>query len=360
MISKHNFTLPTHQLKATNLDFLVDEIYLKPKLVSIDKASYTYLYVQKENLTTFQLLQILADYFQLDAQAVAASGLKDEQAITQQIISVGTIISAEQVNLANAFFQNEGIVISIVHIIGYGQQPVYPRKLHGNNFTITIRNLDETVAQQVEQFLQTNRFFTLINYYDEQRFGVPYSIHNTHRIGQELLMDNWQAAYQEYIKSGNDPAETDRVKAIVLQKQAYDEAMQTIMPNKLNFFVASYNSYLWNNKLKEIIIRFTEAVQVEIPYLDVISLPQIKQTTLLPPILSMEVEQKDWQTGQNTSKIKQRPIVLNIPIYLINKKTDILNPPDKQAITVSFYLPTGCYATMLVKQLLLAALTVND
>ncbi len=356
MASKHNIVrLPIFKMKSVNSDFLVDEIYLKPRLMPIDESSYTYLYVEKENLTTFQLLQILADYFQMDVRDVSASGLKDEQAVTRQIVSVQAVISDEQVRLANDYFQTAGLVISICYVIGYGQQPVYPRKLHGNKFTITIRDIDADVAGRVEAYLSTHRFFTLINYYDEQRFGLPDSVHNTHRVGERLLADDWSEAYQEYLKSGNEPAETERVTAVLAQTQSHYEALQAIMPSKLNFFVSSFNSFLWNKKLNEEIRRLNDVIEVELPYIGVVSLPLADQAAI-PAMLSIAVEQKNWQAGENIQRIKQRPVTLNIPVYLIDKWVDELHAGNKQAITVTFYLPTGCYATMLVKQLLLASI----
>ena len=98
-----------------------------------------------------------------------------------------------------------------------------------------------------------------------------------------------------------------------------------------------------------------EAVQVELPYIGMISLP-LRNGANIPAMLSIEAEQKNWQTGENFQKIKKRPVVLNVPVYLIDKGDDKLHPDGQQAITVAFYLPTGCYATMLVKQLLLASI----
>ncbi len=355
MAKKHNLvTLPNFKMKFINSDFLVDEIYLQPRLTSKDKASHTYLYVEKENLTTFQLLQILADYFQIDVKEVSAAGLKDEQAVTRQIVSVRTIVLDERVKLANDFFRDEGLIVSICHMIGYGRQPVYPRRLHGNKFSITIRNVDEDVARKVEQRLNANNFFTLINYYDEQRFGLPDSIHNTHLIGQGLLVNNWQVAYREYLKSGNEPQELERVKAAFAGSQSYYEALQAIMPAKLNFFVASHNSFLWNKKLNEEIAQLGDAALVEFPYIGAISLPSRSKASV-PAMLSIDVEQKNWQTGDNFPTVKQRPAVVNVSVYLLERGDDQLHGDGKQALTVAFYLPTGCYATMLVKQLLLTS-----
>ena len=348
-------TLPNFKVKSVNSDFVVDEVYLKPHLTSIDDALQTYLYVQKENLTTFQLLQILADYFQMDAKDVSASGLKDEQAVTRQLVSIQAVISAEQVNLANNFFRREGLIISICDVIGYGQEPVYPRKLHGNKFSVTLRNVEGAVADKLAAYLVANKFFTLLNYYDEQRFGLPDSIHNTHHIGEQLLADNWPEAYQEYLKSGNEQAERERVKAAFDQTQSHYQALQAVMPSKLDFFISSYNSYLWNQKLNEEIRQSGDTLQVELPYIGVVSLPLDNHTTI-PAMLSLAVEQKNWQTGENFARIKTRPAILNIPVYRVGQEADTLHLGNKQAVTVAFYLPTGCYATMLVKQLLLASI----
>lgn len=355
MSNKHQTTaLPQFQIKATNSDFVVNEIYLDPELASKEAAEYTYVFIEKENLTTFALLEHVARYFRLKLSDVSASGLKDEQAVTRQLISIRAVISQEQVEQANQEFLNEGLTLSIQRMIGYGQKPVSPRKLHGNKFVITIRNLNEEVAEGLEELLRNNRYFSFINYYDEQRFGLPDSIHNTPLIGKALLENDWSKGYHEYLKSGIEQVEIAHAKSAFAKHQSYQKAMLSVARAKLSFFVSSYNSFLWNNRLKEEILQRKDALKVTFPFIGPIALPRTEAVSI-PFLLSIKVRKKDWQTEASYDSNKTRPTVITVPVYLLGISVDELNNDGKQAAAITFCLPTGCYATMLVKQLLLAA-----
>lgn len=360
MLSQKNIvTLPNFKLKLLNSDFIVDEVYLEPLYTVKGEATHTYLFVQKENITTFTLLQHLAEYFNLSEQAVSASGLKDEYAVTRQAISLGSIITEQNIQEANDFFAKSDLAISIVRLLGYGQEPMNPRQLHGNKFTITLRQLTPKIANNLADKLQANRFFQFINYYDEQRFGLPDSIHNTALIGQALLADDWATAYYEYVKSGINALEVTRAETTLAQYDSYQETMTKIVPRKLNFFISSYNSRLWNDCLTQKIAQLTDTVQVDLPHLGQISLPA-DYSAPLSSVLSIEVEKKDWQTGRNYHTIKTRPVIITVPVFVIDKSDDRLHSGQYQAVTVTFYLPTGCYATMLAKQLLLSTVIQLD
>ncbi|MCB0223116.1 MAG: tRNA pseudouridine(13) synthase TruD [Anaerolineae bacterium] len=343
--------LPPFQLKTLNSDFMVDEIYLEPHYVPKKNAAYTYLWVQKENMTTFTLLHHLADYFNCPRPDVSAAGLKDEFAVTRQAISLRAVVSNKQIRQANEFFAGSGLTIAIDRLLGYGQEPVRPRLLHGNKFTIIIRQLAPEIAGNLARNLDSDRFFQFINYYDEQRFGLPGSIHNTYLIGQALLAGDWAAAYHHYLQSGIDAGEIAQAVAALHQSGSHQTALSTSAAGKLNFFVSSYNSYVWNSRLKQIIEQQFNAVQVELPYLGPLALP-IDQTVPMLPRLSIDVEKIKWPSGAPYRTIKTRPVFITVPVFILDQFADELHPGD-QAVTVSFYLPTGCYATMLIKQLIL-------
>ena len=183
---------------------------------------------------------------------------------------------------------------------------------------------------------------------------MPDSIHNTAQIGKALLADDWATAYHEYLKSGIDALEIAQAEAALIQRSSHTEAMTQVAASKLGFFVSSYNSRLWNEALKQTIDQQGDVIHVDFPYLGQISLP-VDPTTPLPSMLAVEVEKKDWQTGTANPRLKKRPVVITVPVFLIDISEDSMHTGSYQAVTVAFYLPTGCYATMLVKQLLLSA-----
>jgi hypothetical protein len=331
-------TLPQAKLKTINADFVVDEIYLDPPQLPPAEAEFTYLVVQKENLTTFQLQHRLAAYFcQGQVAGVEASGLKDEQAITRQLISVRGVLSAADIAGANCHFLAQGQAVEIRQIIGYGARPVCRQLLHGNKFTITLRQLEADTAQRLIAYLQAVKFFPFLNYYDEQRFGTPESIHNTPCIGQAIVSGDWESAYREYRLSANEPEEMARAQAEFAATGSAKAAMQTIMPGKLSFFVSSYHSWGWNLALKAEVERLPKVVRVELPWVGEIALPG-DYSAALPAILAAPVQQVNWATGQTGPEIKQRPAVITMPVYLLHHQPAELHP-GHQAVTVTFACP---------------------
>ncbi|HMR65671.1 MAG TPA: tRNA pseudouridine(13) synthase TruD [Anaerolineae bacterium] len=348
-------SIPAFALKTVNADFVVEEIYLSPRLTPQEIATQTYLWIAKEDLTTFELLRLLAHSFHLNETQVSAAGLKDEQAISRQLVSVAKILAAADIDRANAEFARQNRIILIENILGYGLDPVAPQMLHGNKFTLTLRDLQPDLAQRLEGYLAANKFFSFINYYDEQRFGLPNSIHNTAQIGQALLANNWETAYREYLRSGIPNDEISRAEAALAETGSVEAALRTVAASRLGFFVAAHQSRLWNQSLNQTIAQLPETIQVDFPHVGSLTLPT-QPTAPLPALLSIEVVKKDWRTGLTYPDVKTRPALITVPVYGLNRFADDLHPGHRQAITLAFCLPTGCYATMLIKQLVLAVL----
>lgn len=75
------------RIKTINSDFHVTEVPLLPDFDSPVKK-YTYVWLKKSNYTTFEAIEKIKEYFGLDFSDVATEGLKDEDGVTEQIISI--------------------------------------------------------------------------------------------------------------------------------------------------------------------------------------------------------------------------------------------------------------------------------
>ncbi len=311
--------------------------------------------MEKGNLTTFSLIEELAKHLNVKVEQVSASGLKDEQAITKQIISVNRVLSDKDVTEANLYFSEiDGFRILVKHILDYGNEAVLPRRLHGNEFRITVRNLDYRSADSLESLLKLDRYFSFINYYDEQRFGTPDSVHNTHLIGKNILEGNWKEAHVEYVKSGNGQEEGNLVKSALDSGLSHKDAMLKIMPQKLNFFMSSWNSDKWNKSLSEVISKNEGAKLVGLPYIGSLYYT-LTNESLVTALHKIEVTKRDIESDEVVTEIKSRPSIISTAVYLVGRDKDEIFE-GKEAVTLSFFLPTGCYATMMIKQLLIKAL----
>jgi len=73
-------------------------------------------------------------------------------------------------------------------------------------------------------------------------------------------------------------------------------------------------------------------------------------------INSYYFREKDFSTG---SRIYTRSLIINTNVFVVDINNDELNK-SKWKVTMSFLLPTGCYATMLVKQMFIRYMQNND
>ena len=94
--------------------------------------NYTYVWLKKSSYTTFEAMEKIKDYFGLDFSDVAAEGLKDEDGITEQIISIKKHLSEKAVADFNTAHAGDDTFIIIDHVMGFGSEPVVAKSLFGN------------------------------------------------------------------------------------------------------------------------------------------------------------------------------------------------------------------------------------
>ncbi|MCX6715998.1 MAG: tRNA pseudouridine(13) synthase TruD, partial [Candidatus Taylorbacteria bacterium] len=189
---------PEYKLKARNEDFEVTEVPLLPRF--LEKGSFTYVWLKKSGFYTFDALEAIGEHFELFYEDMAAEGLKDEDGITSQIISIKKSLKQTDMSAFNKKHSNKASsYILMERIMGYGDAPVAEKMLHGNSFNLVVRNLKDDVAARIEEFCKKNKFVTFVNYYDSQRFGLPGGPYNTHLIGKAIVEEDWKEAYEQLL-----------------------------------------------------------------------------------------------------------------------------------------------------------------
>ena len=246
----------SYKIKCKNEDFQVTEVSLMPSLASKKPPRFTYFWLQKSGLTTFDILDCIKSFFKLRFEDVANQGLKDEDAVTEQLISVKKILSKKNITAFNKKYGAGNKYSRIKYVIGYGREPVKERMLHGNSFRIVVRNLESRIANNLLNYLSAHRYHHFINYYDNQRFGMPGGPYNTHLIGEAIVKRDWKEAYN-HIKITNNipPSFFPKLENAINCKEVF----KTINPKKVSFFVYAYNSFLWNNQTSLLIKENTKS-----------------------------------------------------------------------------------------------------
>lgn len=131
----------------------------------------------------------------------------------------------------------------------------------------------------------------------------------------------------------------------------YKEVFKTINPKKVSFFVSSYNSFLWNDKTSLLIKENTKSKGHQFENVGHLYLPTTSsfQCPHICKASGFEFVKEKFTAKQ---KINSRNVVVATTIYTHDLENDELHK-GKKKLTISFFLPTGSYATMVIKQIFL-------
>ncbi len=331
------------RVKTINSDFRVTEV---PHLPNFDPQikTYTYVWLKKSNFTTFEAIKKIKEYFGLDFADVAAEGLKDEDGITEQIISIKKRLSKKAVKEFNAAFAGEETFISIDRVMGYGAEPVIPKSLFGNTFRVVVRNLTDEEADKIMSFARHHKFFPFVNYYDNQRFGLPGGPYITHLVGKAICEEKWDEAFAVLQKTGNEIPEGKTGKA----------AFEALNPSQVGFYVSAYNSYLWNSAVNEYIGKNFKCKAYDFPNLDKLNLPLATEATPSSAFV-IDGHRFNKETFVAEEAKISRDMILPTVVYASDLRDDEIFK-GKKRILLSYFIFTGCYATMVAKQIIKTAL----
>jgi tRNA pseudouridine13 synthase len=154
-------------------DFLVEEISAYPPE---DRGDFLFLWVEKRGLSAEQLVSILARCLKIAHQDVGTAGMKDRQAVTRQWVSV-PVRCQPQIES----FRHEQI-----RILDSNRHPHKLRTGHlkGNRFSILVRNVVDGALEKALAIGDELARTGIPNYFGEQRFGRDAE---TLRLGIDLL-----------------------------------------------------------------------------------------------------------------------------------------------------------------------------
>jgi tRNA pseudouridine13 synthase len=383
------------KIKVRPEDFRVEELL---RLRFAGRGRYSICRLEKRNWGTLEVLKHIERKYRLGR--LSRAGLKDRYSCSVQYVSVEGRAPRRI---------DEGTFV-LKHI-GYSTKPVTRELLLGNRFRIVIRDLTGREVETAQRNLPEVQTDGFPNYHDEQRFGSARP--GKGFIAQRLIEGDLSAALRLYMAtpSANDDAESRRDTEFIAQhwgdwaqclkhakpefapvlyrlKKAPDDlkgAVSSIQHDLLELFVTGYQSYLWNETLVELIRDFrlvAKAVpyaQGELLFFTGLSdaarqffarheIPMASPRTILSPqpvaravaaVLAREgIGLEDLKLPWRIKGIYFKPYAR--PGGVVPKGLQLGRPePDelhqgKQKLELTFELPPGSYATILVRRLLLA------
>lgn len=325
-------------------DFLVFET-MAIRLNDADAGPYQYLRMRKRGVTTFEAVAAVAAFGALDRQEVTYAGLKDEDAITDQYISVPRNSRSYPIDAFNTEHRRDETFIQLGRV-GTAASPMRIGRLDGNSFRIVIRNLTEDTATALASRRHNHLF---LNYYDTQRFGIPTGPKTTHLIGAHLVASD--AALALDLVKNSKTSEAERAQ---LWTDEPEKFFASLDPRVLSFYYSAHASHRWNWQLAELGDAFSETVTEDragIPYQYLPSREATARFAAQWPELEYDKYRAADGGGIECTK-STRATVIQTQIAAGTAEPDEFHPGRHQC-EVSMFLPSGCYATMAVAQLLL-------
>lgn len=323
-----------YSYKTTNGDFRVTEIV---NLI-LDGGDYHYYLLMKNGYKTIDVLDILSDEMGIDFQKMSYAGLKDEDAITTQYIA----IKDYQID---KYYKNDGDKTFSLTYVGSANEPMQIGKLQGNSFRIRLRNLDLDVAEKVCD--KEKHSFTIINYFDIQRFGMPGLPKLSHKIGDSLLLGDYDLALSKMLESGNIN------KSIYVKwKENSKEYFDNIDNRRKNFFLSAYDAFLWNRKIANIIGKYiVNGVSFKKEGIEFLYASKINDL-----VRNMLDESNIlWHRYDEKGDIFEKQSFRQPYLEVIYRASDIMLDDinlEKYMLDVDFVLPAGSYATNVIDQIM--------
>lgn len=393
-----------YKIKVRPEDFQVTEI---ADLAPSAHGRYRLYRLTKAGWNTTDLLRQLARRFGLPYEAFSYGGRKDRHALTTQYI---TIRDARDLSLTEPMFS--------LHALGWVDEPMTPEFIRGNDFCITLRAVRAEEVGHLERNVRAVREYGLPNYFDDQRFGS----YDRKRgfIAEKLVKDQWEEALRIYLTLcypeekqaakarkryflehwGQWDACRERAKTVTerrifrfLQQRGgdYVGAVNLIPREELTLILSAYQSFLWNEMVREIVRTWASPV-VEVRgvvtryafyltlspdalfYLRGLKVPTPGPRVSLPDPYVAQVYRMVLErmgiAAERAFALKKlaraylKAVPRDVLLFPEGLELQEIAPddlyPGRVKVRVRFFLPRGAYGTMVLKRLTLRVEAESD
>ncbi len=375
------------KIKEKPEDFLVREIL---NVDLSEEGDYSYFLLRKKDRNTVDVVRELSRRWKVPVKDITFAGLKDKNAITEQYIAVKGLKNPPPK------LEGEGYSLSFV---GFGKEPLQLGRFEGNYFEIVVRNVSKAERERAERNLPFVQKYGFANYFGEQRFG---SVKNAKEfLVKHLLKHRYEEALREYLLSYSDwrmkrtlkklwgnwreflkampKAATYERKVVseLAKGVSFRQAFMALPKNVRLMFAFTFQSYLWNRFLYRFVVRyfpycevpsgvkdwtyafyrkmngslFEEIKDLEIPYLGIEYKPK-------NPKVARIIDEVLKEEGITPEFLKEERI--GIKLFSDGVRKAFVLPKDlrmervgRSTVKLSFILPPGSYATVLLRKLFL-------
>jgi tRNA pseudouridine13 synthase len=389
------------KLKVTPRDFLVEEVTDYP--IADTPGPYAVYRLDKTSWDTFDLVELLSRRIGVPKDSIRVGGIKDRHGSTRQLISVeGLRIPPSRVEERN--FN--------ATLAGFAQGPISAKAVLGNRFSIVMKDMSEAQIALALRNMEAVRRCGVPNYFDEQRFGSAR--HGGGFMGKSIFRGRREEALKLYfLPSKHDDQKTRKLKKCVTANwgrfkeclplgfgqygrivaylaghpRAFHRALSLIDPRFLVFAVNAYQSFLFNEILARRVaslcgehgleargLRYAFGTFVfpvdapeelmetlgdsmlPVPGYDTVETDPGVKRALAEVLRAEDIRLSDLRVRQmrrvSAHGVWRKAFVTPRNLTDPEVSRDELYPSRKK-MAISFFLPRGGYATVLIKRLLL-------
>jgi len=366
------------KIKTQPEDFKVEEVV---DLKLDEEGPYSYYLLNKKNMNTQKILNLIEKYWKISRDRIGFCGLKDKRAVTTQYVSIK---NGPEKDLTGPNFK--------LTYIGKGREPLKLGDAKGNIFTITLRNVN---PEKMLRSLNKLKEIGFANYFGEQRFApdlymkkpiVKYFLEGDyegalkdyftqHPAKKRLLKKLWGNWDKFFKNAGHLSAIEKRVLITYSKKQNAEKALKVFPKHLKLLFFFSYQSLLWNRILarfikkvashfclsfirKEKLCFYKEFNPILKDFKD-FELPYVSSEIFNwdgPEIIKREI--LNVIKEENLEELLEKE-ALGLKIFTPGARKIIVIPEDlhiiyydKKIFIFRFFLPSGSYATVFLLKLL--------
>jgi tRNA pseudouridine13 synthase len=383
------------KLKQQPEDFQVEE----RTGVQPSTGPFAFYRLEKRGWSTPDAMQALRRRWHLDLGRVSYGGLKDRHAQTVQYL---TIFRGPPRDLTHHEVH--------LHYLGQVAEPYTSKDVTANRFRLTLRSLSTQELSAAEQALSEVRADGVPNYFDDQRFGSVAA--GGEFMAHALVLGRFEDALRLALAS---PYEHDRgpqkrekqllnahwgdwprlkqelprgharslVDYLVSHPTDFRGAVARLRPDLRGLYLSAYQSHLWNRMLARWLAQHVRPEQLlpvnlrlgTVPMvrgLDPATRDELAALSLPLPSARLKLEASDARLTLVESVLAEEGLQLRQlqvkglreVFFSKGERPALCHPADlqhesgadekhagRQKLQLSFELPRGSYATLLVKRI---------
>jgi tRNA pseudouridine13 synthase len=323
----------TGQYKQQYEDFVVTE-HLGFELTG--EGEHVLVYLQKRDCNTIFVAEQLAKYVGISTKLVSYAGLKDRQAITTQWFSLH--MPGQQTPDFSGFDLANCQILKVTR----HNKKLKIGALKGNYFKIILRDL--TAQSEIESKLALIKQHGVPNYFGEQRFG-----RGENNITQAINWAKGAITVKDRKKRGFYlSAARSAIFNDIVSKRIEQQLHKTVIDGDI--LQLAQRSSWFVAQTDELALLQARLENGEIN----VTAPMMGDSPLGTQFKALEFEQEcleNWSEFYDLFK-KERVETARRSLLL---RADQLNWQwlDCHSLELDFYLPSGCYATSVIRELII-------